>query len=690
MRVPQPGDVLGRYRVDREIGRGGMGVVFAATDTRLGRTVALKVITGPLVADPEFLQRFQSEASVLSALDSPHVIGIHDHDTVDGLPFIVTQYVDGPDLASWLTEHGALPPAEALTICAQVARALADAHRNGVVHRDVKPANVLLRAPGTPEVHAYLGDFGIARADTTSRTATGMVAGSWAYLAPERTQGAPASVSTDLYALGCVLWECLTGSPAFRGSDVEVAIAQVQAPVPQLAASAPLAAEINPVLARLLAKDPDARYPDASAARADLERVAAGGPPAGGPPGPPPGPWPDRHREPTRPAAPPPPPARRRGRRIAVGAAALGTLVLLGGAATWAGLRAGADDAPPKDDGAEPADAVQGDLDGDGYGDVMAIERRWVGINGVLWTSLSTGGAFEESAPTTVELGEPDLGDVDGDGLPEQVWLGAPSEPDVSYVRVVTGTGELWHERITFTGEDADGFSTELVGDVTGDGRADVVVQKDGVETDGLYVAASNGDGFDAPVRWYSGDISPDVDAWTVGDFDGDGDDDVLLVTLDVDEDTRQLQVYESRDEEFVLGEPTVLPDRVWGHASWLAGDVDGDGADELVAVDGLGGQVGTLDLVDGSFGQPETAWPGEYTPQEWRERLASLDDRLAVDRYALSDVDGDGDTDLIRFEGELPTTLAVFRAEDGAFADSEPWGELSCLKCKALPRMVD
>ncbi|UMG94622.1 serine/threonine-protein kinase [Nocardioides sp. TF02-7] len=280
MHVPQPGSTLGRYRIDRVIGQGGMGVVYAATDLRLGREVALKVITGPLAATEEYRRRFQHEALAMSRVQSPWIVQIHDHDEVDGLPYIVTQLVPGTDLGSLVAAEGRLPVRRALRLCAQLARGLDDAHRAGVLHRDVKPGNVLLAGTGDDE-HAYLCDFGIALSDAAShRTQTGMVAGTWAYLAPERTLGDPAVPASDLYAVGCVLWTCLTGREPYTGSQVEMAIAHASAPVPQLPGDDEPVTALNRVLARALAKDPADRHPDGAALAADLERLAATAPDA--------------------------------------------------------------------------------------------------------------------------------------------------------------------------------------------------------------------------------------------------------------------------------------------------------------------------------------------------------------------------------------------------------------------------
>lgn len=279
---PGVGADFGRYRIERRLGMGGMGVVYAARDTVLDRLVALKVIAGQLAGDDEFRRRFQREAGVLARLDSPHVIAIYDHGEHDGVPFIATQYVPGGDLGDLLEAHGPLPPAVALQIAAQVTEALADAHRAGVVHRDVKAANVLLRSREITALdarpHSYLADFGIALSDGNA-THTSSAAGSWAYLSPERLRGTPATPASDLYAVGCLLWACLTGAPPYTGSDAEVVMGHVSEPVPHLEGDDDFATRLDAVLRKALAKTPAERWQDAAQLRAAL--LDLGEPPPG-------------------------------------------------------------------------------------------------------------------------------------------------------------------------------------------------------------------------------------------------------------------------------------------------------------------------------------------------------------------------------------------------------------------------
>lgn len=272
-KFPQVGDDFGAYRITGQIGQGGMGVVYAAEQAGLGRTVALKVLSPQYAAQDDYHERFVREAATLARLDSVHVIHIYDHGEQDGCLYIAMQNVRGGDLGQAIKAQGGLPVRDAATVVAQTAGALHDAHTAGVIHRDVKPSNVLLR-DASDDLHAYLCDFGIAQGDQPGLTVAGSVAGTMGYMAPERCRGEAASPASDIYALGCVLWTTLAGRPPFAGTDVEVGLAHLNEPVPQFQETDPLARMINAVLRRSMAKDPAARYPDAAAMRRDLRAVA--------------------------------------------------------------------------------------------------------------------------------------------------------------------------------------------------------------------------------------------------------------------------------------------------------------------------------------------------------------------------------------------------------------------------------
>ena len=204
---------FGRYRLESLLGRGGMGEVWRAVDTHKNRPVAIKVLGSWLNGDPRFAERFRRESALAARLNSPHIIPIHDFGEIDGRLFIDMPLIDGVDLAQ-LLEQGPLGPSRAVAIVTQAARALAAAHRAGLVHRDVKPSNVLISTVDGDD-HTYLIDFGIAKAlDGTRLSVSGAVVGTAAYMAPE-CFGGDGDARSDIYSLGCVLYEALTGAPPF-------------------------------------------------------------------------------------------------------------------------------------------------------------------------------------------------------------------------------------------------------------------------------------------------------------------------------------------------------------------------------------------------------------------------------------------------------------------------------------------
>lgn len=269
------GTVGDRYDLEKIIGSGGMGVVYRGHDRVLGRPVAVKMIRQEL-ADPEFVQRFEREAAILAKLRSPYIVVVYDYGTFDGKFYLVTDFLPDGDLASWLQEHGPLPAVEAVTLIATLAEGLADAHQVGVIHRDIKPENTLLWRRGK-ELRPVLADFGIATTMDLRLTATGIVVGSPLYMAPERHLGEPATVASDIYAMGCLLYTVLVGSPPYWGTEFQAANAHVNEPVPKLPRELPWVDELDAVLAACMAKDPGARIESADALAARLRRIVSAG-----------------------------------------------------------------------------------------------------------------------------------------------------------------------------------------------------------------------------------------------------------------------------------------------------------------------------------------------------------------------------------------------------------------------------
>ncbi|WP_109506715.1 serine/threonine-protein kinase [Nocardioides speluncae] len=268
-RMPAPGDQFGRYTLGRELGEGGMGRVFVATDTQLGREVALKVIQPGLAREAAHRARFEREASILARMDSPHVVQVHDYGQTAGTFYLVTQLVGGGDLFARVRRDGALPPVTAIRLLSQVADGLEHAHKAGVTHRDIKPSNVLLR-DGERGPEAVLCDFGIASGPGLELTRTGMISGSLLYMAPERHRGEPGSVAGDIYSAGCLLWFTLTGSAPYAGTEFEIALGHQDSPIPQLPGKGEFVKRVNQILRRSMAKAPRDRYRSMRAMHADL------------------------------------------------------------------------------------------------------------------------------------------------------------------------------------------------------------------------------------------------------------------------------------------------------------------------------------------------------------------------------------------------------------------------------------
>jgi serine/threonine-protein kinase len=267
------GEVFAGHRIDALGGRGGMGIVYRALHLKLERTVALKVISPELASDEGFRQRFQREAQLAASIDHPNVINIYDADEADDLLYITMRWVTGTDLGGMLERYGRLEAASAVRIVSEVGFALDAAHARGLVHRDIKPANVLI-AEG--DGHVYLTDFGLTREageGGDGLTRTGMFVGTTDYAAPEQIKGGRVDARTDVYALGCVLVQSVTGRvPYDRDSEMSKMWAHVNDPPPRLrerVAEVPEA--LDEVVERALAKDPDDRYPSTG----DLARAAA-------------------------------------------------------------------------------------------------------------------------------------------------------------------------------------------------------------------------------------------------------------------------------------------------------------------------------------------------------------------------------------------------------------------------------
>lgn len=279
-----PHHLSDRYELGEIIGFGGMSEVHLARDLRLHRDVAVKVLRADLARDPSFYLRFRREAQNAAALNHPAIVAVYDTgeaQTPSGpLPYIVMEYVDGVTLRDIIHTDGAMPPRRALEVIADACQALNFSHQHGIIHRDVKPANIMISNTGAVKVM----DFGIARAIAdggVSVTQTAAVIGTAQYLSPEQARGEPVDARSDVYSLGCVLYEILTGEPPFVGdSPVAVAYQHVREdPVPPSQKRAGISPELDAVVLKALAKNPENRYQSAAEMRADLVRVHSGEPP---------------------------------------------------------------------------------------------------------------------------------------------------------------------------------------------------------------------------------------------------------------------------------------------------------------------------------------------------------------------------------------------------------------------------
>jgi serine/threonine-protein kinase len=270
------GREIAGYRIEELLGRGGMGIVYRAEHVRLGRRVAFKVVAPEISNDPRFRERFLRESRTAGSIDHPNVVPIYDAGEADGVLYMAMRLVDGTDLASLIEREGRLEPARVGSLIAQIAAALDTAHEAGLVHRDVKPSNVLIPSGGGRREHAYLGDFGLTKRLTSQSgvTASAAFLGTIAYVAPEQIEGRPIDARADQYSLACVAYECLTGHRPFeKEGDIAVLWAHMQDPFPSLALHGvtELAATVDPIIQRAAAKAPDERYPSCGDFAADLE-----------------------------------------------------------------------------------------------------------------------------------------------------------------------------------------------------------------------------------------------------------------------------------------------------------------------------------------------------------------------------------------------------------------------------------
>ena len=264
----------GRYKIIRKLGSGGMANVYLAEDQELGRRVAIKILNERHANDEQFVDRFRREAKHAAGLSHPNIVAIYDRGEAEGTYYIAMEYLDGRSLKELIVARGPAPVHVAIDYARKILDALRFSHRNGIVHRDIKPHNVIVDAEGRVKVT----DFGIARAGTSQMTEVGSIIGTAQYLSPEQAKGAPVDQTSDLYSVGIVLYELLTGKVPFTGdSPVEIAMKHISAiPEPPSSLRPDIPEDLDLIVLRALGKTPEERYPSAEEMDKDLARVAQG------------------------------------------------------------------------------------------------------------------------------------------------------------------------------------------------------------------------------------------------------------------------------------------------------------------------------------------------------------------------------------------------------------------------------
>ena len=264
----------GRYRILRKLGAGGMAAVYLAEDDELGRRVAIKILNDRYANDDLFVERFRREAKSAAGLSHPNIVSVYDRGEAEGSYYIAMEVIEGRSLKESIRTQGRLRPAQAIAYARQILAALRFAHRNGIIHRDIKPHNILVGA----EERLKVTDFGIARAGASQMTETGSIMGTAQYLSPEQARGAPVTAASDLYSVGIVLYEMLTGNVPFTGdTPVEIAMKHLnEQPHPPSALAPGIPADLDRVVLRALAKHPSDRYQSAEEFDSDLARIEAG------------------------------------------------------------------------------------------------------------------------------------------------------------------------------------------------------------------------------------------------------------------------------------------------------------------------------------------------------------------------------------------------------------------------------
>lgn len=652
-------NMIGPYRLDQQVASNDMAVVYRATDTRLNRAVAIKVLLGQSARDPEFVARFDKQAALMAKLESPHVMDVYTNGRTDeGAPYLVSQYADGGDLGSLLKARGRLPGAMAADICAQIADGLAAIHSPevGVVHGDVRPSNILLRDGSNPP-YAYLSDFAAARADDAATARPGAHSGAWDYLAPERAMGAQPTAASDLYSLGCLFYELVTGNLPFDGgNDVETAMAHSSKPIPTLPGRDDFTLQANALLSGsggLLAKDPAERTSDAVRARDRFAAMAG--------------------RQMGFASGATVTLKRARSRWWIAAAAAL-VVVVAGGVATGVTLKV-TEDKPEK-----PKALVTGDFDGDGKGDLV-FGSGFEGLRGSLAFEplirfSSSGKSFRAGKDLKGQYGML-MGDIDGDGVEDALTVagrGSSITVDSNSENHKSGSVQVpvSGRRLAVLSDDFNGDKRADIAIVSvGNGKklpgtnSEVAKLKD--LTYHFTVSLSQKDGtWSAGKDWLTGDWSGSFDGvyLAAGDVNGDGRADISFGSGSGEPGTIVGQMLISNGKSFdKVNMPKetlqLFAEHTAAHSAIFA-DVDGDDRDELIEYQGddQGDSIAVYDFDTSSktFVQA-TSW----TLADPIAHHSLNSDTWAGTRPMISDVNGDGKEDLVwglLHEGPDPSGL--------------------------------
>lgn len=638
--------MIGPYRLEQQVASSENAVVYKAMDTRLNRAVAIKVLLGQNARDPEFVTRFDKQATLMAKLDSPHIMGVYTNGrTNDGAPFLVSQFADGGDVGSLLKARGRLPGSMAADICAQIADGLAAIHSPdiGIVHGDVRPSNVLLRDGNTPP-YVYLSGFAATLTEDSATARPGIHSGAWDYLSPERTMGAPATPAGDLYSLGCLFYELVTGTVPFAGAnDVETAMAHGSQPIPTLPGRDDFTLQANDLLSGeggLLTKDPARRTADAVRVRDRFAAMAG------------------RQMGFSSGATVT---LKRAGRRWWFAAAAAAVVLVAGGVATGVTLKL-TEDTPVK-----PRALVTGDFDGDGNGDLV-FGSQFGGLNGRLAFEpivqfSSSGKSFRAAKELKGQFGML-MGDIDGDGIEDAVTVsGRGSNITVESNNEAHKNGSV---QVPVSGRR---FAI-LCDDFNGDKRADIAVVSVGngkklpdepeeVEklTDLTYhftVSLSQEDGTWARAKdWLTGSWNGSFDGvyFAAGDVNGDGKADISFGSGPDDPGVVVGQMLISDGKSFDRVEMPAetmksFAEHTGAHSALFA-DVDGDGRDELIEHQGedKGDAIAVYDYEPSSetFVQAPS-----WTMSDPIDHHSLNSDVWAGPRPMVSDVNGDGYEDLV------------------------------------------